>query len=104
MVIKRDKAFFADNREVVFVSDDTNIRTRLGDDRVEVRFEEAQASPFGGDGRVEGVAVALRWLGGEEVGVRATGRGGGSGSEGGFWFGVGERRFLYDRLGLRRLG
>ena len=106
VVIKRDKAFFADNRDVVFVSDDTNIRTRLGDDRVEVRFEEAQASPFGGDGRVEGMAVALRWLGGEDVGerVRATGRGGGPGSEGGFGFGVGERRFVYDRLGLRRLG
>ena len=98
VVIKRDKAFFADNREVVFVSDDTNIRTRLGDDRVEVRFEEAQASPFGGDGRVEGLAVALRWLGGEElpdaVGAWAV--------EGGFGFGVGEGRFVYDRLGLRR--
>ena len=105
VVIKRDKAFFVKdvgNRDVVFVGDDAGIRTRLGDDRVEVRFEEAQASPFGGDGRVEGVAV--RWVGGEDVSdpVKATRRGGGR--ENGFEFAVGERGFVYDRLGLRMRG
>ena len=103
--IKWDKAFYVDgvgNRDVVFVGDDAGIRTRLGDDRVEIRFEEAQASPFGGDGRVEGVAVALRWVGDGEVGERVGAWA--LKDERGFGFGVGERGFVYDRLGLRRLG
>ena len=96
--IRWNKAFFADNRDVVFVSDDENIRTRLGDDRVEVGFEGAQASPFDGEARIEGLAVAARWLGGADVGEAVAP----SAIKGGFEFAVGERWFVYDRLGLRR--
>ena len=100
--IKWDKAFYVDgvgNRDVVFVGDDAGIRTRLGDDRVEVRFETPHPiSPFDEKASIGGLAVALRWLGDGDVGepVRATP------GEGGFGFGVGEGRFVYDRLGLRR--
>ncbi len=100
--IRWDKAFYADNRDVLFVSDDENIRTRLGDDRVEVGFEGPQVSPFDGEASIDALALALRWLGGAEVGeaVKATRRGGER--QDGFGFAVGERRFVYDRLGLRR--
>ena len=96
--IRWDKAFYADNRDVLFVSDDENIRTRLGDDRVEVTFAQPQASPFGGAARIEGLALPLRWLGGAELPDRVAP----SAMRGGFGFAVGERRFVYDRLGLRR--
>ena len=104
VVVRRDKSFYMDNRDVVFVSDDVDIRTRLGDDRVEVRFEEAQESPLRGAARIDGLALALRWLGGEDVGERVKARARGSGSEGGFGFAVGERGFGYGRLGLERRG
>ena len=96
--IKWDKSFYADNRDALFVSDDENIRTRLGDDRVDVGFEGPQASPFEGAARIEGLALPLRWLGGAELPDTVAA----SAMRGGFGFAVGERGFVYDRLGLRR--
>ena len=43
-VIRRDKSFFGnDNRDVLFGSDEEKIRTRLGDEGVEVEFDPAAA-------------------------------------------------------------
>ena len=97
-IIRRDKSFFEDNRDVLFPSDDERIRTRLGDDRVDIAFDPPPASPFDGQ-PIERIAMTVRWLAGavapESVATMATGGGG-------FEFGVGERRFRYDRLGLRQ--
>ena len=97
-VIRRDKSFFTDNREVLFPGDDERIRTRLGDDRVEIALEPAEASPFDASHMIERLVLSARWLSGIEPpeSVEPTP------SDGGFEFSVGDRRFRYNRLGLRR--
>ena len=98
-VIRFDKAFFADNREVVFHGDEERIRTRLGEERVDIAFEPAPGSPF--DGKpVDKVALPLRWLRrGEGVEI-PEGPIGVEECAGGFEFSIGGRRFGYGRLGL----
>ncbi len=98
-IIRRDKSFLLDNDKVVFPSDDKKIRTRLGDDRIDIAFNPAQSSPFGGSREIDGLAVSVRWLPAEKAPESVTP----SPVEGGFRFSVGDRRFVYDRLGLRRL-
>ncbi|MCE2502352.1 MAG: hypothetical protein J4G13_16090, partial [Dehalococcoidia bacterium] len=97
-VIRRDKSFFTDNREILFPSDDERIRTRLGDDRVEIEFAPPPVSPFDVTSTIDRLAMSAQWLAGveppESVEPGST--------DGGFEFRVGDRRFRYDRLGLRR--
>ena len=98
-IIRRDKSFFEDNREVLFPTDDERIRTRLGDDRVDIAFDPAPASPFDG-APIERIAMTVRWVDRSadvQDPVAAT-----VVNDGGFEFAVGTRRFRYDRLGLRR--
>ncbi len=97
IIVKHDKTFL--DKEVVFAGDEERIRTRLGDEGVEIVFVEPQRSPFGQSGAIDKVAMRLSWLGGAEVpeSVEAAA------VDGGFEFAVGSRRFAYDRLGLRRL-
>ena len=96
-IVRRDKTFL--ERGVAFASNEERIRTRLGDEGVEIVFAEPQRSPFGQPGSIDKVAVRLNWLGDTEVpeSVEATA------VDGGFEFAVGARRFVYDRLGLRRV-
>ena len=98
-IIRRDKSFFMDNREVLFGSLEEKIRTRLGDERVDITFDTPQHSPFGQPGSIDRLALSIRWLDGaeapESVEARAVGDF--------FEFAVGSRRFRYDRLGLHRL-
>ena len=98
-IIRRDKSFFEDNGKVLFPDDDERIRTRLGDDRVDIAFSPQPASPFNGD-PIERIAMTVRWLAGEQIpeAVETEAIDGG-----GFGFAVGSRRFRYDRLGLRRV-
>ena len=99
VTIKRDKSFLADNRGVLFVSSEERIRTRLGDDRIDICFDQPQPSPFDGSGRIEMLGVSVRWLPDgdtRESVVPAP-------IDGGFEFSVGDRIFRYDRLGLRRI-
>ena len=93
-IIRRDKSFFTDNREVIFGDMEERIRTRLGDDRIDVGFEPPPASPFDGSLRIEGLAVSVRWLGGTEVPESVAPEP----TDGGFAFAIGDRRFVYDRL------
>ena len=98
-VIRRDKSFFTGNRDVLFPSDDERIRTRLGDDRVEIAFSLEASSPFDASRAIDRLVLSTRWLPGvvPPESVEPTR------ADGGFEFRVGERRFRYDRLGLRRL-
>ncbi len=103
-IVRRDKSFYGedgeDNHEVLFDSDEVKIRTRLGDDRIDVAFDPPPRSPFDPAGRIDKLALSERWLRDLEVpeSVAPTP------SDGGFTFAVGERRFVYDRLGLRPQG
>ena len=97
-VIRRDKSFFTDNRDVSFPSDDERIRTRLGDDRVEITFQPEAASPFDASRAIDRIVMSTRWL----PGVQPPESVEPAPAEGGFEFHVGDRRFRYDRLGLRR--
>ena len=98
VLVRRDKSFYTDNRDVLFLSDEEKIRTRLGDDRVEIVLAEPQDSPFGQTRVINKLAVSIRWVGNvevpESVGVRAI--------RGGFVFAIGSRNFRYDRMGLHR--
>ena len=98
VTIKRDKSFFTDNKDVVFVSDDENIRTRLGDDCMDVAFDPPGVSPFDTKLKITRLAMSARWLGGAAIPDSTTASPTGSG----FAFSIGDRRFTYDRLGLRR--
>ena len=98
-IIPRDKTFFMDNRDVLFGSLEEKIRTRLGDERVDVVFDAPQDSPFGQAGAIDKIAMSLRWLEGVELPESV----GASAVEGGLEFAVGGRRFRYDRLGLHRV-
>ena len=90
--------FFEDNRDVVFGSAEERIRTRLGDDRIDIAFDPQPVSPFGPSRSIDKLAVSVAWLKGQEMPetVETTA------SEGGFDFSVGDRKFRYDRKGLRR--
>ena len=95
-VVRLDKSFFLDNREVVFGSAEERIRTRLGDDRVEVAFDPPPVSPFDPSRAIDKLAVSENWIKGVEVPetVETTAK------EGGFDFSLGDRKFRYDRQGL----
>ena len=101
-IVRRDKPFFsqAGNRDVLFPPDEERIRTRLGDDRIDVALDPPPPGLFDPASRVDRLAVSALWLHGTDVpeSVAPTP------TDGGFTFAVGERRFVYDRLGLRPLG
>ena len=97
--IRRDKSFFTDNQEVCFPSDDQRIRTRLGDDRVEIAFGPAPASPFDPSRTIDCLAMTARWLPGVDIQDPVEPM---PSDAGGFEFRVGDLAFRYDRLGLRR--
>lgn len=99
VIVRRDRSFYEDNRDVVFADVEAKIRTRLGDEGVEIRLEPAAFSPFGAGGTISQIVVpghmAYGLMGEEPVPWKA--------GDGGFEFTVGDRGFRYDRLGLRRL-
>ena len=99
VTIKRGKSFLIDNGEVSFVSSDEKIRTRLGDDRIDIAFDPPQPSPFDGSRRIDRLAVSVRWLPSEDAQDSVTP----TPTDTGFEFSVGDRKFRYDRLGLRRI-
>ncbi len=99
LTIRRDSSFLTHNRDVVFVSSDEKIRTRLGDDRVDVVLDPPQPSPFDDSQQIDKLALSVHWLPPNEVleSVPPVPTGDG------FEFSIGEYRYRYDRLGQRRL-
>ena len=96
-IVQRSKSFFTDNHDVLFGVAEERIRTRLGDDNIDIGFHPFQASPFGRAEGIEKIAVSIRWLPKEPLleSVQPAP------VDGGFTFAVGDRSFRYDRLGLR---
>ena len=99
VIIRRDRSFYEENRDVVFPDVEARIRTRLGDEGVEIVLEPAAPSPFGRGGAITHIAIPGHMAGGLNGEEPASWRAG----EGGFEFTVEDRRFRYDRLGLGRL-
>ena len=99
-VIRRDKSFFNDNHDVLFGSDEEKIRTRLGDEGIEVEFDPPPLSPFDPSRSIGNMTIPEHLL----RGATASGKVMPSPVEGGFTFAVGNRNFRYHRLGLRREG
>ena len=66
-IVRLNKSFFDDNREVVFGTAEERIRTRLGDDRVEITFDPPSVSPFDASCEIHKLAVSANWLKGEDV-------------------------------------
>ena len=99
VIVARDKSFCAGNRDVVFGSMEGKIRTRLGDEGIDIDLDPPQPSPFA-VGEINRLVVPRRWLPerweDEPVGPVAD--------SGGFTFDVGGRQFRYSRLGLQRGG
>lgn len=98
-IVRRDRRFFVENGDVLFPSDDERIRTRLGDDRIEVRLIPPQSSPLGDEQLIDKLAISVRWLPDGRTPESADAEP----VTGGFHFSIGERGFTYDRLGLRRI-
>ena len=99
VIIRRDSSFYVDNRDVIFPDVETRIRTRLGNEGVEISLEPEAPSPFAADCAISRIVIPghmARGLTGEEP-VPWTG------GDGAFEFSLGDRHFRYDRLGLRRL-
>lgn len=95
-VVARDKSFCAGNDDVVFGSMEERIRTRLGDEGIEIELAPPQQSPFG-VGEVGCLIVPRRWLPErweDEAAVPVR-------DGDGFVFGVGGRMFRYSRFGLQ---
>ena len=95
-IVRRDKSFL--DPEVVFSDVEERIRTRLGDEGIEIRFDPAPPSPF--DRAVSIARLTIpghmsRGLAPDETIEPAA-------VEGGFEFAVAKRRFAYDHLGLRQ--
>ena len=99
-VIRRDKSFFTENRDVLFGSDEERIRTRLGDEGIEMEFDPPPASPFDAGRSIETLNIAAHLLRGAVPDGPVTP----AGDADGFTFAVGDRTFRYDRLGLRGEG
>lgn len=98
-LIRRDRSFFTDNRDVCFPGNTERVRTRLGDDRIEIAFDPKPFSPFGSE-RIGHMGMSSRWLSSPDGIPESVGPTMNEG--GGFEFAVNTRRFRYDRLGLRR--
>ena len=75
------------------------VRTRLGDDRLEVAFDPKPPSPFDPVRLIDRLELPLRWLQGAEAPEQL----GPTPTEGGFEFSIGSHKFRYDRLGLWRV-
>ena len=97
MIVRRDRSFV--EAEAAFADAEEAIRTRLGDEGVEVNFAPPASSPFDPTSRILGLAVPAhmsRGLTGEDPVEPVP-------FAGAFRFRLDERDFVYDRLGLRRL-
>ena len=101
-LVRYGKSFFGeDNRAVIFGSDEERIRTRLGDEGIEVELDPPAPSPFGAEAIAQ--LTIPHHLAPNLTGEATDGQPAVPDPEdGGFTFRIGESHFQYDRLGLRR--
>ncbi len=98
-IIRPEMSFHSDNQDIGFGGLEERIRTRLGDEGIEVVFENAMASPFGGQGEISRIVIpghmskGLAWE--DPIKPHRI--------NGGFEFWINEVGFKYDRWGLMRI-
>lgn len=96
-IVRRDKSFCGDNPDVLFGSVEERIRTRLGDESIEIEIEPSGHSPFQGS-PVTTIPLPRRWLPEHWEDTSSSAKPDGEG----FTLRFAGRTFRYDRLGLRR--
>ena len=95
-LVKRDKSFL--DPEIVFANYlEAKVRTRLGDEGIEVEFDPKPKSPISPNRPIPSLAIPGHLSHGLDAGSPVPT----NETDEGFEFGIGNRRFGYDRLGLR---
>ena len=101
-VVQRASSFYTDNNNgsgLLFPSGaEERIRTRLGDEGIEVEFAPPPSSPFDAEQTIGSMTIAGHLL----RGAAPNGPVAPVGADGGFTFAIGELWFRYDRHGLGR--
>lgn len=103
-VVRRDKTFNKGNSDVVFGSEEDMIRTRLGNNSIEVEFVPQPKSPFNPSVSIEKLTIPAHLLHGQPADAAVnqapietiTDTDAAS-----FRFSINGANFRYDRLGLR---
>ena len=102
VVMRRDKTFYGDNHDVIFGSMEERIRTRLGDEGIEVEFQSKPTSPFDASVSIEKLTIPAHLLRGQIADAAANEEPIAPVSDSaGFRFSINGANFRYDRLGLR---
>ena len=104
-VVRRDKTFNEGNRDVVFGDMQQQIRTRLGDEGIEVEFVPPPKSPFNASVSIEKLTIPAHLLRGQSLDTAVSEEPIAPDTDAdGFHFSINGANFRYDRLGLRRVG
>ena len=107
-VVRRDKTFNGGNSDVVFGDMQQQIRTRLGDEGIEVEFvppPKTPKSPFDASVSIEKLTIPARLLRGQSLDAAVSEEPIAPDTDAdGFRFSINGANFRYDRLGLRRVG
>lgn len=108
VVMRLDKTFYGDNQDVIFGSMEERIRTRLGDEGIEVEFQpppKTPKSPFDASVSIEKLTIPAHLLRGQIADAATNAKPlEPITDDAGFRFSINGANFRYDRLGLRRLG
>ena len=101
-VVRRDKTFNGGNSDVVFGDMQQQIRTRLGDEGIEVEFVPQPKSPFDASVSIEKLTIPAHLLRGQSLDAAVSEEPIAPTTDAdGFHFSINGANFRYDRLGLR---
>ena len=103
-VVRRDKTFNKGNRDVVFGSEEEMIRTRLGNNGIDVEFVPQPKSPFNPSVSIEKLTIPAHLLHGQPADAAVNQAPIKTITDAdGFRFSINGANFRYDRLGLQEL-